>query len=261
MNHNGGQIFLNLIFLVAIVALCIAIYNVHNYDQKLLANDGARIAALESMKNDMKELDQHLDGLQKLLAPEAKPRAAQTDDPGNTPTSQEATNQSITQTPPSPDTHPSDTSAVNSDQTSGAEPGTPNLQKQPIAQTVIVGPAYIELSGCRANGFTAICTFLVRNTGSDCYFNFYADGSHVYDDRGFEAKAVDAVFANNKMENTLTFGRMVYARMISNVVTSAEFKFEKIAPEATTIALIEIRMDVNHRQKYDVQIRNVPLVR
>jgi hypothetical protein len=83
----------------------------------------------------------------------------------------------------------------------------------------------------------------------------------VYDDRGSEAKAVDAVFANNKMENTIAFGRMVYARMISNVPTSAEFKFEKIAPEATTIALIELGMDVDHRQKYDVQIRNVPLTR
>jgi hypothetical protein len=261
MRDNGGQVFLNLIISAVLIALCVITYNFHISEKKILDADGERIAALESMNNDIKELDQNLGSLQKLLAPEGKPPVEQHNEPVNAPAAQETSSQTASQNPPLSNAPSSNISSVNLAQPSTVESGNSLPDHRPSQQVVMNGPVRIELSKCRANGVSATCTFIMQDKGKDCYFNFYTDSSHVYDNRGYEAKAVDAVIANNRMANTLGFGRMVYARMITNVSANAIFRFENIAPDATSIALIELQMDINHQQKFEIQFRNVPLIR
>lgn len=134
-------------------------------------------------------------------------------------------------------------------------------QKQTTVASVTVGPAFVELSGCRANSSSVTCRFRVRNIGDDCFFNFYTVGSIAYDDQGNQAKAADGSLANQRSESNINGGRIMFARMFSNVFTNAEFRFDGIGPQASSLPLINLHMDVDHRQKYDIQFRNVPLVR
>lgn len=139
--------------------------------------------------------------------------------------------------------------------------GPSALPKQPAATSVTVGPVFIELTGCHASSSSVTCRFRVRDVGDDCYFNFFTVGSVAYDDQGNQAKAADGSLANQRSENDINGGRIIYSRMFSNVFTNAEFRFEGISAQASSLPLINLHMDVDHRQKYDVQFRNVPLVR
>jgi hypothetical protein len=259
MSNNAGQVLLNVVLVAAAGALFLYTYNLHIDDQNRIARDGERITALESMANDMKDLDQHLDDLHKLLAPGRSTQSSSAVDQNTS--SVPGTGQPRPESlPATNDTQPNTDSGTNASVVP-TQPSQNPAHEQFAAHVFVDGPVSIELSGCRANGTTAVCGFLVRNTGSDSYFNFYTDESHVYDDRGYEAKAVDAAFADHRIVNDSIWGRIVFARMISNVPTSAEFRFEKISSDSTAIALIELRMDVNHSQKFDVRMRDVPLGR
>jgi hypothetical protein len=262
MSNNAGQVLLNVLFVAVVGALFLYTYNLHIDDQSRIARDGERIAALESLTNDMKDLDQHLYDLHKLLAPGGSTQSSPNEvDPNTSPSSAPGTGQPTSGSSPATNNASPDTASGTTLGVAPTQPSENATHEQSTAHAFVDGPVSIDLSGCRANGTTATCSFLVSNTGNDSYFNFYTDESHVYDDRGYEAKAVDAAFASNRMVNDSIWGRIVFARMISNAQTSAEFRFENISPDSTAIALIELRMDVNHRQKFDVRMRDVPLIR
>ena len=268
MSDNNSQTGWNVFFLIAIIGLGILAYSLQSEnrklqdeERKLLASDGERITALESMKGDMRELDQNLDSLQKLLAPGQNPQENNSPSQASEPPSPETSDQGTAQNQTPNATQAKESPVVNPVRDIGGKPNAGRASEPEPDHVITYGSVRVEVFGCRATGDVATCTFVVQNEGDGCLVQFYTDAILARDDRGNEAHAVEAIFADHNIENSVAYGNVLFARMAKGASTSAAFRFAKISTDAQSIALIYLRMDVDHRAKFDGEIRNIPLAR
>lgn len=117
----------------------------------------------------------------------------------------------------------------------------------------------LELKQCRISGSTVMCDLVITNDDRDRQFGWGLT-TKVFDDFGNEAPVeYGSSLANRE-------GQYPNATLVSGVPTRARLRFEPVSAQATKITLMNIwvvvtSLDYRDRDDFDVQFRNIPLLR
>jgi len=134
---------------------------------------------------------------------------------------------------------------------------TPSAQrKSPQAvQKVEVNNFTFELLQCKISGTSIACTVLITNNAEDRLLQLSGDSrTRVIDDLGNESK-----FGRLQIGPDSTTNWVIERSFVSGIPTKAVFTFENLSPQATFVALLEIRCYSD--KEFKAQLRNIPVTR
>jgi hypothetical protein len=120
-----------------------------------------------------------------------------------------------------------------------------------------------ELKGCSAEKWSLTCEVLITNHGEDRTFNI-RDSTRMIDDHGNTFQPTQLQLANVKGFKLVWGGQVVEGPLVSDTPTPLKITFEGVAPEAGSVALLEIGCGFrvrDSRRDFSVEFRHAPIWR
>ena len=107
----------------------------------------------------------------------------------------------------------------------------------------------VQLQGCKLNGKSVQCQFVMTSLSRDRTVGFYYNETVAYDNIGDEYRVADAKIGRGSAKTRL---------FVEGVPTPVSLRFDNVSSDASALALVKVVLNINNKRA-EFQYRDVPL--